>query len=299
MKYTKNYTHSLFYPGSVFDSRHNGKFYILGKMRDKARRGYYAVQFEDSGIIKKAYSSHIKSGKVSDEDPATSVMTPKYFGIGYIGDGVHSTYSSVADNRRSRMFILWHNMLARCYSVKDDGKQVHNGYRGVIVISHWHNFQHFCDDLPSIPGYSNWLNNPGEYELDKDFCHERVYSPDTVCFITTADNAREAGLRRSALRITSGYNSINARREILLFDVIDVLTEANIQHSVKYVAVTQVITIPSPYGVVVYYPLTQKIQRMTTLHDGDVKRLIQYIHWLRNQWISRNSDIENLATEVI
>ncbi|ETC92876.1 hypothetical protein T481_04190, partial [Enterococcus faecalis PF3] len=74
-----------------------------------------------------------------------------------------------------------HNMLARCYmTVK--GKQYFKGYKGVTVCERWHNFQHFCDDLPKLNGYARWKNNPGEYELDKDFSHRRFYSPDTVSF---------------------------------------------------------------------------------------------------------------------
>jgi hypothetical protein len=52
------------------------------------------------------------------------------------------------------------------------GKQYFKGYKGVTVCERWHNFQHFCDDLPKLHGYAR-KNNPGEYELDKDFSHRR------------------------------------------------------------------------------------------------------------------------------
>lgn len=53
------------------------------------------------------------------------------------------------------------------------------GYKGVVVCEHWHCFQNFCSDLPAIPGYNNWKDNPVKYEFDKDYSHRRYYSPDT------------------------------------------------------------------------------------------------------------------------
>ncbi len=40
-----------------------------------------------------------------------------------------------------------------------------------------------------LHGYNKWKDNPGEYELDKDYSHRRIYSADTVAFISTEENA--------------------------------------------------------------------------------------------------------------
>lgn len=86
----QNYTHDVLFPGATFRTRHNGECAILGRSDDKSRRGYYVVEFKDSGIIKEAYGSHIKTGSVSDEAFPSSeeerrklLMTPKYYGVGY------------------------------------------------------------------------------------------------------------------------------------------------------------------------------------------------------------------------
>lgn len=84
----QNYTHDVLFPGATFRTRHNGECAILGRSDDKSRRGYYVVEFKDSGIIKEAYGSHIKTGSVSDEAFPSSeeerrklLMTPKYYGV--------------------------------------------------------------------------------------------------------------------------------------------------------------------------------------------------------------------------
>lgn len=58
--YTTNYRHRWLYPKSVFDSRQSGRFTVLGKLQGHTYRGYYAIRFEESGVVKKAYSSHLK-----------------------------------------------------------------------------------------------------------------------------------------------------------------------------------------------------------------------------------------------
>jgi hypothetical protein len=171
-KYHQNYSHNTLFPGAVFDTRHNGKCTVLGRSEDKTRRGYYVVEFKDSGIVKEAYGAHIKSGAVSDdafpsseEERTTLLMKPRYYNVGYIGNGKHSTIENTRSHQRTRKFILWHNMLARCYmTVK--GKQYFKGYKGVEVCERWHNFQNFCNDLlhfmvmpcgKIIPENMNWI----------------------------------------------------------------------------------------------------------------------------------------------
>lgn len=138
-RYHQNYNHNTLFPGAVFTTKHNGECSVLGRSEDKSRRGYYVVQFKDSGIIKEAYGTHIKSGAVSgdafpssEDERITLLMKPRYYDVGYIGNGKHSTIENTRSHQRTRAFILWHNMLARCYmTVK--GKQYFKGYKGVTV----------------------------------------------------------------------------------------------------------------------------------------------------------------------
>lgn len=58
------------------------------------------------------------------------------------------------------------NMLARCYMTNGKRKSFFASYKSVTVCERRHNFQNFCNDLPSLHGYSKWRDNNAEYELD-------------------------------------------------------------------------------------------------------------------------------------
>jgi hypothetical protein len=298
----QNYTHDVLFPGATFRTRHNGECAILGRSDDKSRRGYYVVEFKDSGIIKEAYGSHIKTGSVSDEAFPSSeeerqklLMTPKYYGVGYIGNGCHSTIENTRTHQRTRAFILWHNMLARCY-MTTKGKQYFKGYKGVTVCERWHNFQNFCNDLPKLHGYNKWKDNPGEFELDKDYSHRRIYSADTVA-LSAQKKCQEAGLRRVAMKIPSGhYHEINKIRDEILMEAEDELKNNQINYEVVLSGNMKVILSETPYGTVLFWPLTKKIQRNCYMIDGDVQVYVHYLRWLILQWENRNSDINCVAT---
>ncbi|MCE0844361.1 hypothetical protein LVQ79_02145 [Buttiauxella sp. A2-C1_F] len=301
-RYHENYIHDVLYPGAVFQTKKDGECTVLGRSEDKSRRGYYIIQFNNSNIIKEAYGAHIKSGSVSDETfPATEeerqqlLMKPRYFDVGYIGNGKHSTIQNAATNQRTRSFILWHNMLARCY-MTCKGKPYFKGYKGVIVCERWHNFQNFCNDLPALHGYNKWKNNPGEYELDKDFSHRRIYSPDTVAFISVTENAKEAGLRRAAMKITrEQYHSINRRREEILFDAEEELNKNKVAYEIILSGNMKIIISETPYGTVAFWPLTCRIQRNSYMTEGDASVYVRYLNWLKQQWESRNYCINCIA----
>lgn len=76
---------------------------------------------------------------------------------------------------RSRAYQKWHGMFERCYNPKYQEKQP--TYIGCYVCEEWKylsNFKRWFDD--------NYIDG---YELDKDilFKGNKVYSPDTCCFI--------------------------------------------------------------------------------------------------------------------
>lgn len=301
-RYHQNYTHDVLYPGATFRTRHDGECSVLGRSEDKHRRGYYVVEFKDSGIVKEAYGSHIKSGSLSDEKSPSSederqalLMKPRYYDVGYIGNGKHSTIENTRTHQRTRHFILWHNMLARCY-MTSKGKQYFRGYKGVVVCERWHNFQSFCNDLPALHGYARWKNNPGEYELDKDYSHRRIYSPDTVAFISASENAKEARLRAHAVKIPGEhYYSINKIRDELLQEAEDEINKNNIMYEIILHGNMKVIISDTPYGTVAFYPLTRKIQRNGYITEGDASVYVRYLNWLRLQWESRNRCIDCIA----
>lgn len=92
-----------------------------------------------------------------------------HFGVGYIGEGNYST--------RSKAYVVWRNMLMRCYDEKNSGF-VNYGANGVSVCEEWLNFNVFAD----------WFekNKIEDWQLDKDLLssnEQKTYSPQTCCFL--------------------------------------------------------------------------------------------------------------------
>lgn len=109
--------------------------------------------------------SHLNNGTVKNP------YFPSVCGVGYIGIG---NYKAYIDRVRTKEYVVWSNMLSRCYtpslSVRDQT------YIECVVHATWHNFQNFAHWYVNHP-FSNM-----DYELDKDILcdNNKMYSP-TSC----------------------------------------------------------------------------------------------------------------------
>ena len=95
------------------------------------------------------------------------VMKPSMYGVGVLG-GVVSN-----EERSSKVYTSWSNMLKRCYSVKESAQR--SSYEGCCVSNNFSNYQYF----------KNWYNNQigrdhDGWNLDKDLLVKgnKVYSED-------------------------------------------------------------------------------------------------------------------------
>lgn len=97
------------------------------------------------------------------------------YGVGYLGEG---KYKSINNHIRSREYVLWKNILLRCYDNKTQEK--FPTYKGCTVCKEWHNFQIFAE----------WYNN-NYYKVKKEDMHvdkdimvkgNKIYSPETCIF---------------------------------------------------------------------------------------------------------------------
>ena len=103
------------------------------------------------------------------------------YGIGYLGEG---KYKVKENGKDARAYVVWHDMLKRCYSEKEHQK--HPTYIGCEVSDEWHNFQNFAKWY-----YENYYKIEGErIDLDKDILvkHNKIYSPETCIFVPQAIN---------------------------------------------------------------------------------------------------------------
>lgn len=172
--YHKSFGH--FKTGEIRD-----KYYRLG-MTNKNKAGQtmkiieykkatdITVQFEDTKFIKKSTWRYFKEGGIKDP------YFKSVFGVGYLGEGKYKAY---INNKPTRNYIIWSDMLERCYDKKHQEK--HPSYKGCTVESSWHNFQVFSEWY-----YENYYEiDDLKMHLDKDIIihGNRTYCSDACVFI--------------------------------------------------------------------------------------------------------------------
>jgi len=146
--------------GDVYTSNNYGDFKVL------EYNGFrkVTIQFITTGTIITTVSTQVDARAVADP------YLPKYYGVGYLGEGQYNTDHPA--------HTIWSSMLYRCSSGNEPIT-----YTGVTVEDHWHNFQNFARfyDLNYVDGY----------HLDKDLLDPRskIYSRATCCFIPQRINA--------------------------------------------------------------------------------------------------------------
>ena len=116
---------------------------------------------------------------------------PRVFGVGYLGEG---KYKTTENGKHTDEYIIWYNMLMRCYDPKYQEKRP--TYEGCFVEDYLLNFQHMGEWINE-----NYYEVAGErMELDKDILCKgnKVYSRHTCMFVpqrinsllTKSDNSR-------------------------------------------------------------------------------------------------------------
>lgn len=149
-----------------------------------------SVEFLSTGYTTMAQASHIRIGSVVDK------MAPTVYGVGFIGDG---KFKPSKNGRNTIAYDRWNNMLQRCYS--DKYHKSRPTYMDCTVCDDWHNFQNFAEWF-----YSNYPNDGESYQLDKDFIVKgnRIYSPETCCFLTQDENTSIAHERSYLFKSPEG-----------------------------------------------------------------------------------------------
>ena len=148
---------------------------------------YCTVRIKDS-VVEVSYNS-LKKGIVKYP------YHPSVYGVGYVGLGVYKTKEN---GKHTKVYIVWKNMLTRCYDKKY--QSIHPSYMNCYVSKEWHNFQTFA----------KWFDKHYTvgYALDKDLLvhGNKVYSPETCVFIPQKINNFLTNKHRSN---TSGYTGVS------------------------------------------------------------------------------------------
>lgn len=127
------------------------------------------IRFVDTGFETWAQGGQVTDGRISDK------LSPTVYGIGILG-----LVDGKVVGRKS--YKIWHAMIQRCYSTKENGRKRSRTYKGVSVCKEWLTYTNFRDwfDVNYIEGYC----------LDKDLTvlGSREYSPDTCSFVPNEIN---------------------------------------------------------------------------------------------------------------
>ena len=116
------------------------------------------------------------------------------YGVGCIGE--IGDFKTNVNGIPTREYDLWRQMINRCYSGNFPT------YANVTVCERWLCFANFLEDLPFIENYEYWLENPNQrIAMDKDLkqigVENKVYSLETVMFVSASENSKEVHERKS------------------------------------------------------------------------------------------------------
>ena len=160
--------------GKVCKSKSSGDFKIL--TCNGARN--VEVQFLKTGYKTTVYLGSIRNGYVKDR------YAPSVYDIGIIGD----KYPSRVNGRNTKEYMLWIDMLKRCYSdanVCDNFKKKYPTYEGCEVSENFKSYEYFYEWCHNQIGFGvkGW-------QLDKDLLIKgnKVYSESTCVFIPAEVN---------------------------------------------------------------------------------------------------------------
>ena len=159
--------------GKVCKSLNSGDFKIL-KYNDSRN---VEIQFLKTGYRKVAEMKEVRSGEVKDP------YSPSVYGVGVLG----AKYPTRVNGVKTKEYVLWTNMLVRCYS--DSSKKKRPTYEGCEVSDNFKSYEYFYEWCHKQIGFSN-EGNENPFHLDKDLLIKgnKVYSEDTCVFIPAEIN---------------------------------------------------------------------------------------------------------------
>ena len=145
--------------------------YPLNQKQYMAVRNHFNKTGDDS---EKFIIKVMNDIRYKPDDWSRRAMEPVMCGIGYRGSGNVDC--------KSEPYLKWHDMVNRCYNAKFHERQPQ--YKGCTVCEEWLNYSNF----KVWYGQNKIKGMP--LDLDKDilFKGNKVYSPETCCFVPHAIN---------------------------------------------------------------------------------------------------------------
>lgn len=161
------------YKGSIFTTKEGYEVKII----EYFKWNNCTIKFNDklSTILKNVIISNVIKGNIKNPNHAS------VYGVGYVGQG---KYKVVIDGKITLSNRKWRAMIERGYSQKLKQKQP--AYKHITVCEEWYNFQNFAEWFEE--NWKPWMNN--KWQLDKDILIKgnKIYSPETCCFVPSEIN---------------------------------------------------------------------------------------------------------------
>lgn len=149
---------------------------ILMKIIEYNNKNDIIIEFQDEYRAKiHTQYNNFKKGNVKNP------YYPCIFNIGYYGQG---KYKCKINNKDTKAYKIWRDMLKRCYDPYYLNKEP--TYIDCYVCDEWHCFQNFAEWF-----YKNYYEIDGtKMALDKDILvkNNKIYSPKTCIFVPNRIN---------------------------------------------------------------------------------------------------------------
>lgn len=179
------------------------------KVIDYKNKDTVIIEIQDENKYKTVTTiQNIRKGQIKNPYKRT------VYDVGYYGEG---NYTARINSVKTIHYIKWFSMFNRCYNPKFHERQPK--YQDCMVDERFHNFQDFAKWMDE-----NWYEYDGMLELDKDLLLEnnRIYSPDTCCFIPKEINIALNTNRKNQKRMKELYDKY---KDILPENLIESLHE--------------------------------------------------------------------------
>ena len=169
--------------GKICKSKSSGDFKIVKYNNAKD----VEIQFLKTGYEATVQLTNIRNGNVKDR------YSSSVHGIGVLG----TKYPPKINGVLTKEYILWKNMLERCYS--DSFKKKNPTYEGCEVSDNFKSYEYFYEWCNEQIGFGN-DGNGNPFQLDKDLLIKgnKVYDENICVFLPKEINSLLA--KREALR---------------------------------------------------------------------------------------------------
>jgi len=168
----------------------NGEQATVVRRTKITSNSYYLIQYEN-GHLHEISRPNLKNCLPNSPDK-------RYTHNGIFGNpqGYDKT-----NHTHFKLYTMWDNMMRRCHDTNHKSYDLYGG-KGVYVTRDWRIFANFFQDINQVIGYSCWVQQPSEFDLDKDYTGSNYYSKHTCVFVPTSYNI---ALGKSSITNDVGY----------------------------------------------------------------------------------------------